>query len=280
MLIESDKTTHGLLSGGCLEADVAEHALAVFADGQARRLDYDLSDDSVFGLGAGCDGSIHIVLQLLKEDCLPLSALNPEPGAAKPAALYLSDHHDALGEFAINLNGQWIESAPRVRDRFEPDDAIHYVPPPKVAVVGAGSDVVPLTQGLSALYWHGHVLDHRPGLLTASRFPQPLTRQRCDASQFAECLNLLQPDAVVLMTHNLNRDATALAAAVACQIPYIGLLGPVSRRDKVLDMAGLTLADVNAQLHAPVGLKLGGRLPENIALSILAELQQHFFTGS
>ncbi len=278
LLIEKNGQTHGLLSGGCLEADIAEHATSVFDTGVSKSLHYDLSDDSIFGLGAGCDGQITVLLQLLHDDYLPFAALNPLPNQAQNTKLWLNhqDNSWPLGTYAVQQEEQQLFSnLVSWHECSQHTTALTYTKPPKVAVCGAGIDTSPLCRILAELHWHGLTFDHRAGMLNPKKFP---TQWQCfEQQQLSEQVVQQDINAVIIMSHNINRDAEYLRQAFETAVPFIGLLGPPQRRDKVLAKAGLTLQQTAAQLHAPVGLDLGGRLPENIALSVAAQLQQHFF---
>jgi xanthine dehydrogenase accessory factor len=85
-------------------------------------------------------------------------------------------------------------------------------------------------------------------------------------------------DAVIVMTHRASNDLDALRALSQSSPPFIGLLGPAARRDELLShLNPVERGALEQRLHAPVGLNLGGHGPEAIALSIAAELQQHFY---
>jgi xanthine/CO dehydrogenase XdhC/CoxF family maturation factor len=75
------------------------------------------------------------------------------------------------------------------------------------------------------------------------------------------------------MSHHLDSDLHYLRALACCAIPYFGLLGPSARREKLLADLGDSAAALRARLRAPVGLDIGGRTPEAIALSIIGEVQ-------
>jgi xanthine dehydrogenase accessory factor len=280
MLIEPDGTPHGLISGGCLEADVAEHAMAVFDTGHAVAVNYDLSDESIFGLGAGCDGSIEIVLQIIAGDYLPFSALNPLPVQAETVELLIESEPSStfpIGNYYYLKQGQLIEStigfyaAKQGRSQ-----ELKYSPPPKIAICGAGIDVLPLIDILHLLQWHIYLIDHRAGKL------QQLTKTNCQSiavkmTDLSGSLNHHQFDAVAIMTHNLDRDAAYLKYFSTTTVPWLGLLGPIRRRDKVLKNAAVSLEQITHKLHAPIGLDIGGQMPENIAVSIAAQLQQYIY---
>lgn len=284
MLIESDRTTHGLISGGCLEADVAEHAMTVFDTGHAITLTYDLSDESIFGLGAGCDGSIKLVLQMISGDYLPFSALNPLPERAEATELFiLSEQHSgySIGSYFVCKTGKVIESAAGFyaanhQQSKARADVLSFMPPPKIAICGAGIDVVPLLEIMHLLQWHVSLIDHRSGRLQQLKKHPKTQLIEVPIATLSHCLETDQFDAVAIMTHNLDRDAAYLKHFSESKLTWLGLLGPIKRRDKVLKKAGLKLQPIKKRLHAPIGLDIGGSMPENIAVSIAAQLQAHF----
>ena len=281
MLIEADQTTHGLISGGCLEADVAEHSMAVFQTGKAIKLEYDLSDESIFGLGAGCDGSIQLVLQLLTGDYLPFSGLNPLPDQAKDITLQIQSNENdefPLGSFYLSSEDTLIEYPTGFFvSAHYPEKALRYQSAPKIAICGAGVDVIPLIKLLHLLHWHIYLIDHRSGRLNQALYHPNTQMNLVSMTTLNTSIKSENYDAVIIMSHNLEHDAAYLNYFVATEVPWIGLLGPKRRRDKVLKKAGINIKNIKAQLHAPVGLDLGGQMPENIAVSIVAQLQQHIY---
>jgi xanthine/CO dehydrogenase XdhC/CoxF family maturation factor len=80
-------------------------------------------------------------------------------------------------------------------------------------------------------------------------------------------------DAAVVMSHHLIADGRYLAALARSRVPYVGLLGPAARRERLFAELGPAAEALRSRLRAPVGLDLGGRTPEDIALSIVAEIQ-------
>ncbi|MCF6300522.1 MAG: XdhC family protein [Proteobacteria bacterium] len=282
MLVADDGSHYGLLSGGCLEADIAEHSQQVFQDGQAKLIEYDLSDDSIFGLGMGCDGSIQVLLQLIKDDYAPFGLLNPNKNHAEGARLFINHliHPTVkLGDYFYQNARTEKNANPNIAQLLKQDllKPIEIKKPPKVIIIGAGTDTLPLCQMIANLYWHGYSVDHRPMLLASHKFPEKWNCLCFHDHQSKQQLAGFEFDAVIIMSHNINRDAAFLKYFAQSKTAFIGLLGPPNRRDKVLAKAGIKPADLARRLHAPVGLNLGGRLPENVAVSIVAQLQQHFF---
>ncbi|MEA2414647.1 MAG: xanthine dehydrogenase accessory factor [Thermoanaerobaculia bacterium] len=126
---------------------------------------------------------------------------------------------------------------------------IEILRPPRAVAIFGGGDAEPVAQFARTVGWRVNVV--KP-------------RAEFDAGAF---------DAAVVMTHNFARDADILRQLLASQIQYIGLLGPKSRGDELLAEIG---ASREPRLHSPIGLDLGGETPEEIALSIVAEIQAAF----
>ena len=294
MLIAPDGAFAGLISGGCLEGDLAQHAQAVFETGEAVPVTYDMSagDDLVWNLGIGCDGVIHLQLQLLApDDGLDvlrridashadrrpvLLAVSLGEGAGRIAAL------DAAGEFAgASTLHAWLERAasdwPDWRCRrfaaesgAEGDEVIliHAPAPVRVLVCGAGPDAVPLVRILAELDWDVVVTDHRPAFARADRFPAGCQVVRCRPEALGETIDLARIDAAVVMSHHLESDAACLRQVARAGPRYVGTLGPRARRRRLQEMADCE----DLYVHGPVGLDIGAELPAAIAVSIAAEV--------
>jgi xanthine dehydrogenase accessory factor len=145
--------------------------------------------------------------------------------------------------------------------------------PPKILLLGAGPDAAPLADLAARLNWKVTLCDHRPAYAVATHFPGA---ERVVHSPVDEVFAALDPApfaAAVVMSHHLGSDLGYLQALVATDIPYIGLLGPAARRERLLADLGPESSRLRERLHAPVGLALGGRAPEDVALAIVAEIQ-------
>lgn len=281
MLFDDLGRHYGLLSGGCLEADIQRHAQQVLNSRRSKTLCYDGSDedDFSFQLGIGCGGTVHILLQpvLAENEYLQLAQLRDHlrnrrpchylqkiPGAGETLA-HVSLLKDANSQSRSRLirrdDGDWLQTPT--------------APVPHILIVGAGVDAQPMAQLFRSQGWQVSLCDPRPANARAAYFPG-CDCYACHPDGLSTQLDLQQVDAAIVMGHNLELDAAALRALHLQPLKYLGLLGPVSRRDRVLHLAGLTLEQLNASLptplRAPVGLNLGGELPESIALAACAEL--------
>jgi len=305
MLIAADNSYCGLISGGCLESDLATHAKNVFADGTAREVCYDMShgDDFAFGLGLGCDGVIHLLLQRLERDdgFAFLGTLHKAWQARDEGLLALvtssNDRAFQPGDFAFDCsNGGSAGAAELIPEQYSSSGSmfsashdmsrrywqesiamaagkvdvllVPFTPPPALLVCGAGHDAVPVTRLAAEMGWNCTVVDHRPGFARADRFPSSCEVRMMQPAELSEQVSLGRVDATVLMTHHLGHDRSYLAQVVAAGIPYIGLLGPRARRDRLLAEIGAS----NVHVHGPAGLDIGAEMPESIALAIVAEV--------
>lgn len=297
LLISASGEYAGLISGGCLEGDLAEHARAVIESGQARRVIYDLRDpsDLVWGLGAGCEGAMHVLVLRVgpREHWEPLGHLVQAYAAHTPTAIGLvtdtDDARIALGAVALPDEGasDFLTAAARTAlmassRAVEPgwfDEPGRYrlflLPlalTPRVLVLGAGPDAVPVVRLAGELHWKVTVVDHRPAWAVPARFPSAERVIQARPETLLGSVDLSEFEAAVIMTHRLEIDREYLRTLAATTLPYLGLLGPPARAARLLGELGAQAAPVHARLHAPVGLNLGGRSPEAIAVSIVAEI--------
>jgi xanthine/CO dehydrogenase XdhC/CoxF family maturation factor len=146
--------------------------------------------------------------------------------------------------------------------------------PRHVLLLGAGQDADPLVDFCVSLGWRVTVVDHRPAQL--ERLAGRCATRCIPIAEFPADVSLPDFDAAVVMSHNIGNDRVYLRALAGSDIPFIGLLGPPQRRDRLLDELGDAAELIKARLRAPVGMRVGGRGPAAIALEIAAELQAFF----
>jgi xanthine dehydrogenase accessory factor len=287
MLIASDGNYAGLLSGGCLEGDLREHANAVRQSGVPKVVSYDLRgpDDLLWGLGVGCEGAMNILL--LRVDATngwqPIAHFHESLQAYRPTAVGLvveaGESGQPAGTVIVPLadvkKAAWIESARQGAKIFGLPLAL----PPRVLLLGAGPDTLPVVDFASRLGWKVTLVDHRPAYAQPSRFPLAERVVQSRPDELASAVDTRGFTAAVVMSHHLPSDLAYLQALARSDIPYVGLLGPAIRREKLLTDMGSEAAALRPRLRAPVGLALGGRAPESIALAIIAEIHA-FVHGS
>jgi xanthine dehydrogenase accessory factor len=305
MLISSDGTFQGMLSGGCLEGDLAERAMSVLASNTPQSVTYDLgkNDQDLWGLGVGCDGLMRIFLQPLlpEQDYEPFAAicevlagdvagvaatvLEAGEGIAAGATLVLQGDeivapgvpqgfHPALLE-AARLAAAERKSMTRMVDAGSQRLkvlAARLLPPPRLLILGAGLDAVPVLRLATELGWRATVQDHRPAYIERGDFSAAEKVVCVPADHLAEQVALERHDAVIVMSHHLATDRKYLGLLANSDIPYIGLLGPRDRRSRLMEELGDAAKNLEHRLHGPAGYDIGADGPASIALSILAEI--------
>jgi xanthine dehydrogenase accessory factor len=244
VLVEDPGKVHGLISGGCLEGDLAERAASCIASGESASVEYDLhGDDEVFGLGVGCDGKVRVYIQ----------AMTPENGY-QPFAGYV----EALE-----------------RDGFIDVQEFRIVRPARVLLLGAGADVCPLLDYGHWLGWSTVIVDHRPHYIDALELPVSCESICVPGEALASRVDVDRFDAAIVMSHNLASDRSYLCALADSAVPFVGLLGPPHRRDRLLGSIGDSASRLEGRLRAPVGREIGGRGPGAIALEIATEIHEY-----
>ena len=312
LLIAGDGQYAGLISGGCLEGDLGERARAVIATGRAALVTYDLrnSDDLVWGLGLGCEGAMHILLLRVGpgEEWQPLAHLAAALASHTPTAFgVVTESQDeetpagalllpetatapaipsvrALPAKAAALRDPRAQAAlagalhARKVGSLDGPDArwrLLLVPlalPPRILLLGAGPDALPVVDFAARLHWRVSLADHRQAYAVPAHFPLAERVVLARPEEIAQALDLHQFRAAVVMSHHLPSDLEYLRVLGASSIGYIGLLGPPARREKLLAELGVEAERLRPRLRAPVGFHLGGRTPEAIALAIVAEI--------
>jgi len=305
MLIAADSSYRGLISGGCLEADLAAHAREVFTDGNPRNVCYDMSegDDFAWGLGLGCDGIIHLMLQRLDRSTGFgfLETLDNAWNAKSNGLLSLvktsNDPGLSAGDFALDCGADYRTGEPLLIESIHTHEGalfsgghdmsrrywqesidtgngdielllIPIMPPPAILICGAGHDAVPVARLSVEMGWNCTIVDHRAGFARAERFPSSCDVRVLQPSELSQHIPLDKMDAAVLMTHHLGHDRSYLSQVIKASLPYIGLLGPRARRDRLLSEIGAS----DVHVFGPAGLNIGAEMPESIALAIVAEI--------
>lgn len=306
MLINSNGDFQGMLSGGCLEGDLAERAREVLSSGTAQMVTYDLglNDAELWGLGVGCDGLMKIFLQPLRteKNYAPFVAIarayegdHPEVaatvlasdqhGVEPGATLVTADDNvelfgltddaakDLLGEAQAALADN-ISSTRKIQIGDANATVLFALikPCPRLLVLGAGLDAEPMTRLAAELGWRITVIDHRPAYIEKGSFGDADEVICCPADEMADVVDLAKFNTTIVMSHHLATDRSYLAQLSGSDIPYIGLLGPKDRRRRLLEDLGADARGLEGRLHGPAGLDIAAVGPAAIALSILAEM--------
>ena len=294
MLILADGGHLGLLSGGCLEADLKEHAGEVLRSGVARAVEYDMRgpDDILFGIGAGCEGAMRVLLEPAGRGTpaeRALLAAGARARAGLPTAL-VTVHECAdlpLGSYpaAPPLPPLLMRAAAQVLSelvsrevRTDTEDRrtrafVQYLAPaPHLLICGGGPDAQPVVANARGLGWRVTVVEHRPAYALGTRFPGADV-QLIEAPALRSAVDLDSCHAAVVMSHHLMSDAAYLRELARAGGPaFVGLLGPAARRERLVRELGDDMAALRPRLRGPVGIDLGAVTPEGIALAIVSQI--------
>jgi xanthine dehydrogenase accessory factor len=294
MLIMADGRYLGLLSGGCLEADLKIHAQEVMDSGLPRAVEYDMRgpDDILFGIGAGCEGAMRVLLEPAGPGSLAAAAL-AAAGAATQAGYsrsLVSVHESVdltLGTYdaapplppaltqaaaqslkdGTSRGVDWEDGGRRTRAFVQ-----FLAPPPHLLICGAGPDAQPVVSAARALGWRVSVVDHRPAYAVAVDFPGAEVKC-CDPHSLRSAVDIEHCHAVVVMSHHLSSDATYLRELAHGDVPaYVGLLGPEARRSRLAQELGPLGEKLKSRIRGPVGIDIGAVTPEGIALAIVSQI--------
>ncbi len=306
MLVRPDGATTCMISGGCLEPELAEVAREVLASGKPRRVRYDLSEEEVWGLGLGCGGAIDLYIEPLHRQSVPaqwvelqaagapavLASMFTKNGATHrlfrgpaPAGnggnsgsgepLSAEPMNDRVAARAAQLleagsSASKLESVDGHEVFFDLSTSV-----PELVLFGGGPGAVPLAARAVEIGFRVIVVDPRTSVANTASFPDAEI-VAAHPEQYPELVPVSPHSHVVIMNHHLERDREALVYAIEHTPAYIGVLGPRRRFEKLLDAleAEGRKPDEDAvhRVHNPVGLDIGAEGPEEIALSILAEI--------
>ncbi len=252
-VVGSDGTVAGSVSGGCVESDLVERCRGVLDGGPAHVVAYGIGDD-LGEPGLLCGGTITVLVHDVS--ALDAHALHQVRRAAEGLDAWVG----------LDADGRACTDAPLVELRTPAARPL--------LVVGAGEHAVALTRIAATCGFAVTVLDQRPLFATKERFPDAYAVVRDWPDRWLAAHPLTDAHAVVVLTHDERVDVPTLTAALTSPAPYVGAMGSRrthARRVEALRAAGVD-DDALARLRSPIGLDLGGSTPEELALSVLAEV--------
>ena len=259
LLIRADGSMTGNVSGGCLENDLRERALAAMQSGRQEMVHYNTGSDEdvIWGLGLGCDGELDLLIH----------PLDQEKGL--PWLQQVLDRMELHEPFALAwslVSGPAIP--PRINAGATPDVFLDTLePPPDLFVIGAGDDAIPLVELAALAGMRVTVVDHRAGYLESARFPRAFAIHQLRPENAAGRLMVNDHSLVIIKNHALEMDKKWAQFIDETDAAYIGILGPQKRCEQV--RAGMRSGRLE-RVFGPAGLDIGGEGAEQIALSIIA----------
>ena len=259
----------GSVTGGCVEPAVYEEARDVLAGGPPRLLTYGIADEEAFEVGLSCGGTVHLFVGLLDPEVL--RALAEAIAAERPVALAVPVTGSKIGEQRlvsptgetglVDVEGERVFVSP-------------FLPPPRMYVFGAVDHAAAVARVGRFLGYRVTVCDARARFVTAERFPDVDELVVEWPDRFLARSPVDERTAIVVLTHDHKFDVPLLEVALRTPAAYVGAMGSrrtTEERAVRLRDAGLTEQEL-ARLHAPIGLPIGARTPEEVAISVAAEL--------
>jgi xanthine/CO dehydrogenase XdhC/CoxF family maturation factor len=311
MLITEDGELTGAISGGCLEGDALRKALFVMQEKKAKLVVYDTSneDDVEVGYQLGCNGIIQVLIEPINNDDLisPISLLkeaianrgkaiivtvfslknnSSQKGTClllKESGIIMETIHDKslLDKLTVDVNTALQNNQSSIRKYVYDDNELTAFintlkPQVTLVLVGAGNDAMPLVKMGEVIGWKVVVVDGRANYANKKRFSSGCQVMVSKAEEIFSSIEIDEQTMFVLMTHNYNYDLAVLRQLVLLNARYIGILGSRNKLNRMIEELSAEGIDANKELtnvYSPVGLDIGAETPEEIALSIMAEIQ-------
>ncbi len=307
MFVSNNGQWVGGISGGCLEGDALKRAQIAIMKNESSIVVYDTTEDDPhqIGVGLGCNGRIEVLLtpidhtnknnqiqflqQIIdqRDSTILLQVLNIKKGQSSlRGAFYTQDN---LNDLASAIEVDLVEIKEKIKRVFykrkskvftlinsegqEYEILFELIRPKiKLVCIGDNYDVNAFMGIATELGWEIHVAG-KPRKLSRSVYQ---AAKKTYSIQEAKSIKMDEYTAVVLMSHDYKTDLALLQEYIKIDIPYIGLLGPKKRLLKMQDELAENDTEVNLEqlpnLYAPIGLDIGAESPEEIALSIAAEI--------
>lgn len=277
LVVSGDGEMEGSVSGGCVEGAVVIEAMEAVQTGEAKMLEFGVSDDEAFAVGLACGGRIRVLVE-------PVGASLPEPlladlvaaRAARQPMAYITDPDHGKSRLAGPDESHLAERFRKDQSGMEGSEfiAIHN-PPLRMIVVGAVHIAQALLPMARMAGYDPILVDPRPAFGSEARFEnQRIVEDWPDEA--VDAIGLDTRTAVVTLTHDPKLDDPAITRALGSDVFYLGCLGSKrthAKRVARLQEAGFSEEQIT-KIHAPVGLDIGARDPGEIAISIMAQITQ------
>lgn len=307
MLVTPEGKIIGTVGGGCLEADVWTEARRVMDAGKSSIQQFILTEKYAGESGLNCGGIVEILTEPLPEqgqDLFRTILILKDTGHRGALATILTDHPrhpegkrkllvcddgrtvgslgDAVLEaFAVDRGEQVLQGENFAIETYRTDDGAELrlflepvLPTPTVYVFGGGHVSFFVVRAAKLAGFKVKVVDDRPAFANRERFPEADDTIVMEFDQVGEAFDFGQDDYVVLVTRGHQHDQQILEQIHGCQARYLGMIGSKSKISKMwkrLEARGVSQNALD-RIHAPIGLNIGADSPEEIAISIVAEL--------
>jgi len=318
MLITDDGRWVGSISGGCLEGDALRKARQVMMSKLPMTVTYDTREESNqnLGIGLGCNGVIDVLIEPvdLQDAANPIAFFESILRMNVPVALatvFDGNQEKCIGNKLLVTSGssaihnvadealvepvtrdllEVFESKKSEVKKYNINETEAHVfveliqPAVSLVIFGGGFDARPVSQLAKSLGWEVMITDECVAHIAPIFFPDADKLSLCQRDYIDRDFTITPYTACVLMSHNYTYDRDVLKKLIKTETPYIGILGPRKRFDKMLKEFSEQGIEVSGEdyhrIHSPIGLDIGAEAPDEIAVSIIAEIQGKFTNRS
>jgi xanthine dehydrogenase accessory factor len=297
MAITPDGKITGSVSGGCVEGAVFDAGVEVLKSSHPQLLHFGVADETAWEVGLACGGSIDIFVKpldteffevlrsiLLEEQPAVVVTVVQGPEAIVGRELLVREDGSVVGSLSADLDKQATDLA---RDALAQGESRRMMlnedvevfmdvllPPPTLIAVGGVHITIALMALAKTLGYRTIVIDPRTAFGSEARFPHVDQLIQSWPQDAFQQVPITRSTAIAMLTHDPKLDDPALKIALPSPAFYVGALGSkttqAKRRHRLLE-EGLTEAQLD-RLHGPIGLDIGAGTPEDIAMSIMAEI--------
>lgn len=262
----------GSVTGGCVEPAVYDEAREVLAGGPPRLVTYGIADEEAFEVGLPCGGTVHIFVDLAERDIVEGIAAAVREG--RPVALEVRVAGDRIGEKRLVPNGAVAETGLASDELF----VSSFLPRPEMYVFGAVDHAAAVATVGRFLGYRATVCDARAKFVTPERFPEVDELVVEWPDRFLAQAPVDERTVICVLTHDHKFDIPLLKVALDTPAGYIGAMG--ARRtnaDRAERLRGEGVSEEALErIRAPIGLDIGSRTPEEVAVAVAAEIVQTF----
>ncbi|MEJ1238902.1 XdhC/CoxI family protein [Chryseolinea sp. T2] len=313
MLITDDGRWVGSISGGCLEGDALRQARQVMTDKLPQTVTYDTREGSNqnLGISLGCNGIIDVLIEPvdITDGLHTVDTYKSLVGSESPVAMatvFGGPKTEISKKLLYREDGGIVSSIGnrRLQDQLVNDlelllhertsqardyavEGIEYrvfleliQPSVSLIIFGGGFDARPVSSLAKKLGWDVTVTDECVAHIAPLFFPTADKLSLCQRTYIDRDFRITANTACVLMSHNYEYDRDVLKKLLSTGTPFIGILGPRKRFDKMLEEFSNEGISINPddfeRIHSPVGLDIGAEAADEIAVSIIAEIQSKF----
>ena len=304
MAVSSQMQIVGSVSSGCVEGATAELAIKTMKSGSAEVVEYGITDDVAWSVGLTCGGRIRVLVQPIREELqegFNFALLNEVIKKGKAGETFSSltgISSSILGKMCLASSGKvissggtdvnWVsadllELTQKMEEKRQPgvltiQDQEYFVdvfaPPARIVIIGAVHVAIPLVEMAKVLGFETVVIDPRAVFANEERFPHTDRLIKDWPTAGMEAIQFSKDDYLLVLSHDDKLDLPVLTLGIEKKARYIGMLSSrASRDERYQELAASGVAQEELQkIYSPVGLDIGSKTPEEIALAILAEI--------